>query len=366
MSLFKTKKGFLIYCLSLGFLSITSVFISIKIQANNKKPNIVILATGGTIAGVAQEKTAVAGYTAGKIGIQTLIDAVPEAKSIANLSGEQVVSIDSQDMNEQIWIKLANKINNLLSKSSVDGVVVTHGTDTLEETAYFLNLNVKSSKPVVVVGSMRPATAISADGPLNLYNAVKVAVSKESRGKGVLVAMNDSIFNSRNVTKTNTSRVDTFKDPFLGPIGFIQNGKVVFYSSVTRLNTSNSSLAIDKSVKSLPRVDIIYAFAGITNDYVDHVVKMGAKGVVVAGMGDGGLGIKLTQALSKAQKQGLVVVRSSRTGTGIVTRNGDAKDDALHFITADNLNPQKARVLLQLALLKTHNDKAIQKMFWTY
>ncbi len=329
------------------------------------KPKIVILATGGTIAGVAAEKTATGGYKAGELGIQTLINAVPEAKKLANLTGEQVVNIDSQNMNPAIWLTLANKINKLLS-SGTDGIVITHGTDTLEETAYFLNLTVKSKKPVVVVGSMRPATAISADGPLNLYNAIKIAADKNSQGRGVLVTMNDTIFTARNVTKTNTTRVNTFKDPFLGPIGVIQNGKISYYYRSLRKHTTSSIFNVSK-VKAMPKVGILYAFAGIpAKEYVSFFMKSGVKGIVVAGMGDGGLGTDLTAELSKAQKKGIVIVRSARVGTGIVTHNGDAADDKLHFISGDNLNPQKARVLLQLALTKTSNWKTIQQYFYQY
>ncbi len=330
------------------------------------KPNVVILATGGTIAGSAAKKTATAGYKAGAIGIQTLIDAVPEAKQIAKLTGEQVVNIDSQNMNPAIWLQLANKINKLLSGSDVDGIVITHGTDTLEETAYFLNLTVKSKKPVVVVGSMRPATAISADGPLNLYNAIKIAADKGSRGRGVLVAMNDTIFTARNVTKSNTTRVNTFKDPFLGPIGMIQNGKISYYYSSLRKHTATSVFNVAK-VKAMPKVGILYAYAGIpAKEYVPFLIKSGVKGIVIAGMGDGGLGTELTAELAKAQKKGIVIVRSARVGTGIVTHNGDANDDKLHFVSADNLNPQKARVLLQLALTKTKSWKTIQQYYNQY
>ncbi len=329
------------------------------------KPKIAILATGGTIAGAAADKTATGGYKAGEIGIQTLINAVPEAKRVANLTGEQIVSIDSQDMNPAIWLRLANKINKLLS-SGTDGVIVTHGTDTLEETAYFLNLTVKSKKPVVIVGSMRPATAISADGPLNLYNAVKIAASKNSRGRGVLVAMNDTIYTARNVTKTNTTRVETFKDPFLGPIGVIQNGRIYYYYSSLRKHTTSSIFNV-ASVKQMPKVGILYAYAGIpAKETVNFFVKSGVKGIVVAGMGDGGLGTGLKAELSKAQKKGIVIVRSARVGTGIVTHNGDAADDKLHFVSADNLNPQKARVLLQLALTKTKSWKTIQRYYDQY
>jgi L-asparaginase len=333
--------------------------------AASKKPNIYILATGGTIAGAASDTTKVSGYKAGAVGIQSLIDAVPAIKDYANIQGEQVVSIDSQNMNEAIWTKLAARTNELLSSSSVDAVVITHGTDTMEETAYFLDLTIKSSKPVVMVGSMRPSTAISADGPLNLLNAVRIAASPQSVGKGVLVALNDRIFAARYVTKGNSTNVETFVSRDQGPLGYMQDGKVLYYSVALRKHTKNSEFSA-AGVSKFPRVDIIYAFGGITKDYVDHVVSMGAQGIVVAGMGDGGLGTILTDALSDAQKKGIVIVRTTRTGSGLVTRNGDADDDGLHFVAGDDLNAQKARILLELALLKTKDPNTIQKMFLEY
>ena len=190
-------------------------------------PNVKILATGGTIAGSAASATQTTGYEAGKIAIQTLIDAVPQIKEVADVSGEQIVKISSNNMDTPTLLKLAKRCNEPLAQKDVDGIVITHGTDTLEETAYFLNLTVRSDKPVVLVGAMRPATAISADGPMNLLNAVRVAVNKESVGKGVLVAMNDVINNARDVTKTNTTNVATFRAPDLGNIGYIAGGKIM-------------------------------------------------------------------------------------------------------------------------------------------
>ena len=241
-------------------------------------PGVRILATGGTIAGSASSATQTTGYEAGKIGIQTLMDAVPQMKEIANVDGEQIVKISSNNMDTKTLLVLANRINELLAQKDVQGIVITHGTDTLEETAYFLNLTVKSKKPVVLVGAMRPATAMSADGPMNLLNAVRVAVSKDAIGKGVLIAMNDTINGARDATKTNTTNVATFKAPELGTLGYIAGGKVMFYKASTRRHTAMSEFNV-KGLKDLPRVDIVYSHVNADGVMVDAAVKAGAKGI---------------------------------------------------------------------------------------
>lgn len=191
-----------------------------------KLPNIHILATGGTIAGTGTGSSSTqTNYKAGQVAIGTLISAVPEIEKIANVTGEQIVNIGSQDMTDDVWLTLAKTINKLLAREDIDGIVITHGTDTMEETAYFLNLTVKSDKPVVLVGAMRPSTAMSADGPLNLYNAVVVAAAKESKGKGVMIAMNDIVIGAHSALKTNTISVETFQAPGDGALGYIHNGK---------------------------------------------------------------------------------------------------------------------------------------------
>lgn len=251
-------------------------------------------------------------------------------------------------MTNKVWLKLANRINELLASDDVDGIVVTHGTDTIEETAYFLNLVVKSDKPVVIVGAMRPPTAMSADGPLNLYNSVILAGSKEARGKGVLVCLNDAINGAREVTKTNTSMADTFRAPELGYLGYMQDNKPHFYRQSTRKHTSQSEFDIT-GMTDLPRVDIVYGYANNSRVMLDAAVAAGAKGIIHAGVGDGSLFTEVKEGLIDAQKKGVVIVRSSRVGNGILARNGEANDDQLHFVASDTLNPQKARVLLMLA-----------------
>jgi len=247
------------------------------------KPAIKILATGGTIAG-AQSNAQSYGYKSGSFSVDDLIGAVPQLKEIATLSGEQVANIGSQDMNDQIWLKLARRVNEVLAAKDVAGVVIMHGTDTMEETAFFLDLVVKSEKPVVMVGSMRPATAVSADGPGNLYNAVAVAASPGARGRGVLVALNDEVHAARNVTKTDTTSVETFKSLNRGPQGLVHTGQIAWFQPTDRKHTTRSEFA-GKLPAELPRVDIIFAHANMSPSLIDAAVKGGAKGLVVAGDG---------------------------------------------------------------------------------
>ena len=223
------------------------------------KPNIYILATGGTIAGSGQSATE-GNYTAGSKGIEEILSAVPQLGDLATIKSEQISNIGSQEMNDEIWLKLANRVSELLTKNDVDGVVIVHGTDTMEETAYFLSLVIKSKKPIVLVGSMRSSTSMSADGPLNIYNAVRVAANKNAREKGALVVMNDEIHAAREVTKTNTLSVATFASPNSGKIGAVNYGIVNFYMAPLRKHTISSDFNI-KDVKALPRVDIVYGHA---------------------------------------------------------------------------------------------------------
>lgn len=327
-------------------------------------PNVKILATGGTIAGSATSSTQMTGYTAGAIGIQVLMDAVPQMQQYANVSGEQVASIASPSMTNEIWLGIAKRVNELLAQSDVDGIVITHGTDTLEETAYFLNLVVKSKKPVVLVGAMRPATAISADGPVNLLNAVRLAANRDARGRGVMVAMNDEINGARDVTKTNTTHVQTFKAPELGCLGYINNGVASFYKESSRLHTYKSEFSV-KDLKELPYVPIIYGYVNMETLFIKSALDAGAKGIVFAGAGNGSLPKQIEQILYDAAKQGVVVVRSSRVGNGTVTEYLKAWTDN-NILWSDTLNPQKARILLMMALTKTNDPAQVQKYFDTY
>ena len=339
------------------------LFVILGVSMLQAKPKIAILATGGTIAGSIDDKIATTGYTAGVVGVDVLIKAVPEIKELANISGEQIANIDSSNMNDEIWLKLSKEINTLFS-SGVDGVVVTHGTDTMEETAYFLNLTIKSDKPVVLVGAMRPSTAISADGPKNLYNAVALAASKEARGKGVMVAMNDKILSARGVVKTHALNVNAFSSPNFGDLGYIVDGKVYFYNTINKPHTKNSPFDVRK-LKALPKVDILYTYSNDGNDVAAKALfENGTKALVIAGSGAGSIHENQKNTLKELIKSGLIVAVSSRVGAGRVAVSENDKE--LGFISSEDLNPQKARVLLMLALTKTNKPKEIQRYFLKY
>ena len=333
-------------------------------QQAAKKPKVVIVATGGTIAGSAEAATA-AGYQSGAVGVDILIAAVPQLKDIAVVTGEQVASIGSQDMNDEVWLKLAKRVNAVLAQPDVAGVAVTHGTDTMEETSYFLNLVVKSDKPVVLTGSMRPSTAMSADGPLNIYNAVAIAADPKARGRGVMVAVDDDIHSAHDIIKFHSTDVATMRSGEAGLLGASLFGKNTWYRTPIAVHTSKSEFSID-GVTALPRVDIIYAHANMSPDIIASAVTNGAKGLVIAGVGDGNLTAPGLDAVKAAIAKGVIVVRSSRTNGGIIRRNIEVNDDQIGTVTSMELNPAKARVLLQLALLKTKDAKTIQGYFDRY
>ncbi|EKF34795.1 type II asparaginase [Bacillus xiamenensis] len=334
------------------------------VETGNKSlSNIKVLATGGTIAGSSDSDTDTTGYKSGSLGIDKVIDSVPQLKDIANVTGEQVANVGSENVDNALLLKLAKRVNQLLNDDEVDGIVVTHGTDTLEETAYFLHLVVKSDKPVVVVGSMRPASAISADGPLNLYHAVKIASTKEAKGKGVMVTLNDRIASARFITKTNTTTTDSFKSLEQGYIGEVAGEVVSFYNEPTRKHTADSEFDISK-LKELPQVDILYGYQNDQKYMYDAAVKAGAKGIVVAAAGNGTMSTEAIKGAKEAVKKDVVIVRSSRVGNGIVTH--EKMDDELHFVSSDSLNPQKTRILLMLALTKTKDPDKIQAYFEQY
>jgi L-asparaginase len=327
-------------------------------------PRVVIVATGGTIAG-AQPKEGDPGYKSGSLSVESLIKAAPGVDKLARLEGEQVASIGSQDMNDAVWFKLARRVNELLAKPDVAGIVVTHGTDTLEETGFFLDLVITSDKPVVLVGSMRPATSTSADGPLNLYNAVAVAADPEARGLGVLVVVNDDLHAARDIQKMNTTDVQTFTSPNRGQIGEAYYGKARYFNKPTNRHTTKSEFSLD-GLDAMPRVDIVYAHENADGVLVKAAVAAGAKGLVLAGVGDGNATKEMIDALAEAAKKGIVVVRSTRVGSGIVRRNIELNDDVLGFVSAMELNPQKARILLRMGLTKTKDVGQIQRYFGEY
>jgi L-asparaginase len=348
------------------FLLITLlVVVSVQYSAaQTKKPNVVILATGGTIAGAAATGTQ-SGYTSGAVTIDAMLAAVPGIKDMANVKGVQISNVGSQDISFDIMLTVAKRINELALSADVDGFVITHGTDTMEETAFFLNLAVKTDKPVVMVGSMRPSTAVSADGPLNLYNGVGVAIDPNARGRGVLVVMNDWIHAAHSLTKTSTTSLQTFMSPLRGVVGVAAYGKNDFYNNPVWKHTVASEFDI-ATVTKLPRVDIIFGCADMPPDLIDASVANGAKGIIIAGVGNGNMNKASLDAAARAVKKGVMVVRSSRVPTGMVGRNVEVNDDELGFIASDELNPQKARILLMLALLKPRTAAEIQILFGTY
>ncbi|MFB5745385.1 L-asparaginase 2 [Cedecea sp. S5-13] len=325
-------------------------------------PHVTILATGGTIAGGGDSATK-SNYTAGKVGVENLVNAVPQLKDLAVVKGEQVVNIGSQDMNDRVWLTLAKKINADCDKT--DGFVITHGTDTMEETAYFLDLTVKCNKPVVLVGAMRPSTSMSADGPFNLYNAVVAAVDPQSANRGVMVVMNDTVLDGRDVTKTSTTDVATFKSVNFGPLGYIHNGKIDYQRTPARKHTTSTPFDVS-TLSELPKVGIIYNYANASDLPVKALVDAGYEGIVSAGVGNGNLYKTVFDTLATAAHEGTVVVRSSRVPTGYTTRDAEVDDGKYGFVASGSLNPQKARVLLQLALTKTNDPKQIQEMFNQY
>lgn len=353
----RSRRTFLAAAIATGALAASAA-------AETQKPRIVIVATGGTIAGAASSTTST-GYRAAALAVDVLIAAVPQLRRFADVRGVQVASVGSQDMNDELWVRLATEVNRLLAQPDVDGITITHGTDTMEETAYFLNLVVKSDKPVVMTGSMRPSTSLSADGPLNVYNAVGVASDPRARGLGVLVVANDDIHGARAVMKHHTTDVQTFESPEVGLVGVCLFDDREFTRPPSEPHTNGTPFVVSEG-QALPRVDVIYAHAGMSPDLIDAAVANGARGLVIAGVGDGNMTAPALEAVKRAIARGLVVVRSTRVGQGIVRRNIEIDDDAIRTVVSRDLVPSKARVLLKLALTKTTDPRRIQEFFDTY
>lgn len=336
-----------------------------KIEPGEKvrgRPRIHVLATGGTIAG--RLVSTGPRYRAGVLGFEALLDAVPALRGLADYSGEQVANIGSQDMDEHLWLKLAHRVNDLVASPDVDGVVITHGTDTLEETACFLDLTVRSPKPVILVGAVRPVGALGADGPVNLLDAVTVAVNPSSTGRGVLAVMHGSLFEARDVTKVSSSALPAFAAPNSGPLGQVIDGRI-YYGHRTGLSPKRPGFDVSRLDK-LPPVGIIYGYAGASPLLVKALVDAGCRGIVSAGVGSGNLHRDVLDALASASGRGVVVVRASRISSGLTLRNVEVDDNRFGFVAAGTLNPQKARVLLQLALTKMRKPEEIQKVFDSY
>lgn len=318
-------------------------------------PNVKIFTTGGTIQSKGAHRQKLMEYSDGKVTPDELINDLPELKQFANVTYLEESNIGSGGINAKILLKLAQDVNEWLAKPEAAGAVITHGTTTLEETAYFLNLTIKSDKPVVVVGAMRPFTAVSRDGPFNLLNAVRVAGTPTARGNGVMILLNDEINAARDTTKTNTYRVDTFVARDMGPLGYADSDRVVFYRKPTYRHTTKSEFDVS-SLKDLPRVDVTYVYQESDGTAIDAFVAAGAKGVVLTDSNE--------KSIKAGQKKGVVFVMSDRKGSGRVVES--EKQAAKGLVTSDNLNPHKARILLRLALTKTSDPKEIQRMFNEY
>ena len=330
-----------------------------------KKAQVVILATGGTIAGAGASAANSATYQAAKVPVDKLLASVPEINNVADVRGEQVFQIASESFTNAHLLQLAKRVSALSKQKDVDGIVITHGTDTLEETAFFLNVTVRTSKPIVVVGSMRPGTALSADGALNLYNAVATAAAPAAAGKGVLVTMNDQIHTGRDVSKAVNVRPDAFKSPW-GELGMVVEGQTHWFRAPVKRHTVNSEFDIDK-IDALPQVDIAYGHGNVSPVAYQAFAAAGAKALIHAGTGNGSVSKDVVPALRELRSKGVVIVRSSRvSGGGFVIRNAEQPDDEYDWVVAHDLNPQKARLLTALALTQTTDTKQIQRIFLEY
>ena len=334
-------------------------------ETQTKLANVVVLATGGTIAGAGASAANSATYQAAKVGIEQLIAGIPELSKLANVRGEQVMQIASESITNDNLLQLGRRVSELADSKDVDGIVITHGTDTLEETAYFLNLVEKTDKPIIVVGSMRPGTAMSADGMLNLYNAVAVASSKEARGKGVLVTMNDEIQSGRDVSKMINIKTEAFKSAW-GPLGMVVEGKSYWFRMPAKRHTMDSEFDI-KDIKSLPDVEIAYSYGNVSDTAYKALAQSGAKAIIHAGTGNGSVSSRVVPSLQALRKDGVQIIRSSHVNAGgFVLRNAEQPDDKYDWVVAHDLNPQKARILAMVALTKTNDSKELQRMFWEY
>jgi L-asparaginase len=344
------------------------LLVAVNAFAQAAKPIVYVLSTGGTIAGQGSSSTDLSNYKPGSILGEQLVKAVPQIAQLAEVRVEQIVNVNSSDITIENWLTLARRINAIVRDTpAVAGFVITSGTNTLEETAYFMNLTVRSDKPVVLVGAMRPATAISADGPLNLLNAVRTAISPDAKGKGTLIVLNDEINAARDTTKTNTLRVETFKSPELGILGYVDEDKVSFYRATTKRHTASSEFDV-ANLTTLPKVVILYSYIDPDASMIEAAIKSGAKGIVFAGTGNGALSVMeetvLKQVSSMPAASRPALVRSSRVGNGRVVAT--AEYDALGLIPSDTLSPQKARILLMLALARTSDPKELRRIFSEY
>jgi L-asparaginase len=319
-------------------------------------PRVVVLGTGGTIQSKGATRMVRHDYKAGKYEINELLALIPEVNKIARVEATQVTNIGSPSMTPEVWKQLADKINKMAyEQPDIAGFVLTHGTNTLEETAFFLHLTVRTDKPVLVVGAQRPSTSISADGLQNLYQAVQAAIAPDSRNRGVMICMNQYLVSAREGSKTSAYKVEAFTARDLGALGVVDPDGVHYYRKPFRRHTVMSEFDIEKITK-FPRVDVVDSYAAAPRDMVDFLVGKGAKGIVLSGHGAGGSSPGQADAFAEAIKKGVAVVNASRTGSGRVIAT--AKNLEVGIVPGDNLLPHKARILLMLALASGKSSEA--------
>lgn len=323
---------------------------------------VAIIATGGTIAGTG-EPGKTAAYYAGEISVETILSSIPMIENIAHIETYQLFNVDSNEMDEAHWMTLTKKINEVARRPEIDGIVVTHGTDTLDETAYFLNLTVYTNKPVVITGAMRPATATSADGPFNLYQAVCLAISEDAKGQGVMGLFSNTIYSGRDIQKVNNYKIDAFDQNSFGCLGYMQDEKAYFFSKTFKLHTTHSAFSLG-DMETLPKVAIAYYYAGALAEILSFLAK-DHQGIVIVGSGSGNYSKSWLEEIEKLSAQGIVFVRASRVANGIIF-NDEIFDPHHICVPANTLSAQKARVLLMLALSKTRNIDQIKDIFQQY
>lgn len=330
-------------------------------KSGNGLPTIVALATGGTIAGQGSAGKAT-NYRPGQIDVDTLLALAEPEAAIANVRGEQICNVNSDDITGEHWVRLTQTINRLAADPAIDGFVVTHGTDTLEETACFLNLTVKTDKPVVITGAMRPATATSADGPMNLHQSIALAGSPAARGKGVLVVFSDGIFGGRDVRKIATTQTDAFSASDFGCMGYMVDGVAHLFNASVKPHTLATEFDVE-GIDQLPRVAVAYFCVDADPGVLEYHVRNGAQGIVIAGAGAGCYSTPWNNTIERLAGTGIPVVRSSRIGAGLITHDDFFQGN---LVQGSDLPPQKAAVLLRLALMRTTDTAEIQRIFDTY
>jgi len=331
------------------------------------KPRVYVIGTGGSISCVGDSRLDLIHYNYADrhLTIAEMVGRIPEAGEIAEVKTEQFLNVYGGDVAPSQWLALARRINHIFrDDAEATGVVVTHGTSTLEETAYFLNLTVRSSRPVVITGAMRPPTGLGTDADINLFDAIRVAACPDAAGKGVLVVLNNEIQAARDAVKTSTSRLETFKSGELGFLGYADSdGSVVFYRASSRAHTAATEFDVD-TITALPRVDVAYAYSGVDGVAVNALVEAGCAGIVGAGLGSGSAPRAFLDALSAARERGVCVVMASQSGNGRVMAKRAFVGRG--FAVADNLPPKKVRILLMLALARTRDAGEVQRMILKY